>query len=103
MPYEIHAYCTSETAPTIREFLEGLRYYEDGSPRMQADAPGESAKALDSSKWREFELVYGSDKQSLLLGCYRNTGAPVTVRADRTGPTRNRVEVQGLAGQATGL
>jgi hypothetical protein len=74
MPYEIHAYCTSDTAPTIREFLEGLRYYDGGSPRMPADAPGESAKALDSSKWRAFDLVYGCEQQSLLLGCYRNTG-----------------------------
>src|SRR5262245_1632446 len=74
MPYEIHAYCTSETVPTIRQFLERLRYYEDGSPRMEAAAPGTSARALDSLKWREFELVYGPDKESLVLGCYRNTG-----------------------------
>ena len=74
MPYEIHAYCTSQAAPTIRQFLDRLRHYEDGSPRMDADAPGESPRMLNSAKWREFELVYGDDRESLLIGCYRNTG-----------------------------
>jgi hypothetical protein len=76
MPYEIHAYCTSETPPTIRELLTWLCDEENGWG-VEADASGEGAKALDSSSWREFELIYGrkgSEKQSLLLGCYRNTG-----------------------------
>jgi hypothetical protein len=76
MPYEIHAYCTSQTPPTIRELLTWLRDEENGW-ELEADAPGTRAKALDSPRWTEFELHYGrkgSEMHSLVLGCYRNTG-----------------------------
>src|SRR5262245_21502825 len=73
MPYEIHAYCTSRSIPTIRAFLNWLRDEEKGIG-IEADAPGEGAKALSSRSWREFELIYGSEKRSLMIGCYRDTG-----------------------------
>jgi hypothetical protein len=76
MPYEIHAYCTSETPPTIREILTWLRDDKAGWG-VEADAPGTGAKALDSSRWTEFELQYGREgfpMESLVFGCYRNTG-----------------------------
>ena len=75
MPYEIHAYCTSEKPPTIRELLTWLRDEENGWG-LEADAPETGPKALDSARWTEFFLRYGrkgSQMQSLTLGCYRNT------------------------------
>lgn len=76
MPYEIHAYCTGETAPTIRELLTWLRDEEHGWG-LEADAPETGARGLDSPRWTEFFLTYGrkgSERESLTLGCYRSTG-----------------------------
>jgi hypothetical protein len=39
-----------------------------------ADVPGERPKALDSPKWKSFELVYDPAQESLLVECNRNTG-----------------------------
>ena len=90
MPYEIHAYCTSESAPTIRELLTWLRDEENGWG-LEADAPETGAKGLDSSRWTEFLLIYGregSERESLTLGCYRNTGP----RSSCAGMARGRLE-----------
>src|SRR4051794_26376992 len=76
MPYEIHAYCTSEPVPTIRELLAWLRDEENGWG-LEADAPETGTKGLDSARWTEFFLRYGrksSGMKSLTLGCYRNSG-----------------------------
>ena len=76
MPYQIHAYCTGEAAPTIRELLTWLREEENGWG-LEANAPETRAGGLDSSRWSEFFLTYGrkgSERDSLTLGCYRNTG-----------------------------
>jgi len=80
MPYEIHAYCTSQTPPTVREILTWLRDDEAGW-RAEADAPGTGAKGLESPRWAEFELHYGrngSPTESLVLGCHRNTAPQST-------------------------
>ena len=76
MPYEVHAYCTSETAPTIRGLLTWLRDKEDGWG-LEADAPETGARGLDSLRWTEFLLLYGrkaAEQESLTRGCYRRTG-----------------------------
>src|SRR5262249_10341906 len=76
MPYEIHAYCTSQSARTIREILPWVRDDKAGWG-AEEEAPGTGAKALASLRWKEFELHYGrngSEMQSLVLGCLRNTG-----------------------------
>jgi hypothetical protein len=90
MPYEIHAYCTSETPPTIRALLIWLRDEENGWG-AEAEAPETGSKGLDSSRWTEFFLRYGrerSELESLTLGCYRNTGP----RSLCAGMVRGRLE-----------
>ena len=94
MPYEIHAYCTSEAVPTIRELLTRLRDEENGRG-LEADAPETGAKGPDSSRWTEFLLTYGregseregSERESLTLGCRRNTGP----RSSCAGMARGRL------------
>ena len=62
--------------PTVRDLLTWLR--DDVPVRgVEADAPGTAAEGLDSSQWTEFFLTYGpkgSRRESLTLGCYRDTG-----------------------------
>jgi hypothetical protein len=68
MSYYVRAFCTSGTVPTIRTILGWLR-----QAGFDAEAVGESAKALDSPAWKSFELIYHPDKESLLVECRRNT------------------------------
>jgi hypothetical protein len=62
-------FCTAEAPPTIRTILDGVRVV--GFP---AEAPDETAKALDSPRWKEFEMVYRPDRASILVECQRETG-----------------------------
>jgi hypothetical protein len=71
MAYWVRAYCTAETVPTIRDLLNWLWEKDEFAA---AHAPGESTRALDSAKWKSFELVYHPDRESLLIECNRNTG-----------------------------
>jgi hypothetical protein len=68
VPYYARVFCTAEAVPTIRTVLEFLR--QNGVP---ADAPGESARALASPKWKSFELLYDPAKESILVECHRGT------------------------------
>jgi hypothetical protein len=70
MSYLVRAYCTAEAVPTIRSFLTWLR----DEAGFDAEVPGERPKALDSTTWKSFELVYDPGKESLLVECNRNTG-----------------------------
>jgi hypothetical protein len=71
MAYWVTAYCTTEGVPTIRSLLEWLW---DKDEFQAAHTSGESPRALDSPRWKSFELVYHPDKESLLVECHRNTG-----------------------------
>ena len=104
MPYEIHAYCTREPVPTIRQLLDYLRDENDGWG-VEADAPETSARGLDSPRWKEVFLRYGRKgkaMESLTLGCYRNTssrslcakmakGRLETISAYRDSPGKRKV------------
>ncbi len=70
MSYCVSAYCTADAVPTIRNLLRWLR--EEAG--YDAEVRGESPAALDSPKWKSFELVYDPDKESILVVCHRNTG-----------------------------
>jgi hypothetical protein len=70
MSYQVRVFCTADAVPTIRAILAWLRE-EVG---YEADVPGESPAALDSPKWKSFELVYNPARESLLVECWRNTG-----------------------------
>jgi hypothetical protein len=69
MSYYARVFCTTDAVPTIRAALAWLQ--EVG---YEAEVPGESPAALDSPKWKSFELVYNPAKESLLVECERNTG-----------------------------
>jgi hypothetical protein len=70
MSYYARVFCTTDTVPTIRAVLAWLR--EEAG--YEAEVPDESPAALDSPKWKSFELVYDPAKESLLVECQRNTG-----------------------------
>jgi hypothetical protein len=70
MSYYARVFCTTDAVPTIRAVLGWLQE-EVG---YEADVRGESPAALDSPKWKSFELVYIPAKESLLVECQRNTG-----------------------------
>jgi hypothetical protein len=71
MSYYVRAFCTADAIPTIRTLLRWLRE-EVG---YHAEVRGETPAALDSPKWKSFELVYDPHKESVLVECSRNTGA----------------------------
>jgi hypothetical protein len=54
-----------------------------------ADAANETTKALDNPRWKEFELVWRPDRESLLVECQRRTGkrslCDATVREEFNG------------------
>jgi hypothetical protein len=70
MSYYARVCCTGDAVPTFRTILAWLRE-EVG---YEAEIPGESPAALDSPKWKSFELVYNPARESLLVECQRNTG-----------------------------
>jgi hypothetical protein len=70
MSYYVRVFCTTDAVPTIRAALKWLQE-EVG---FEAEVPGKSPAALDSPKWKSFELVYDPAKESLLVECQRNTG-----------------------------
>jgi hypothetical protein len=70
MSYSVTAFCTADAVPTIRSLLRWLR--EEAG--YDAEVLGEPPAALDSPKWKSFELVYDPDKESVLVECHRNTG-----------------------------
>ncbi len=72
MAYWVRAICTTEAAPSIRTLLTWLRETDEFP---NAAVPNEKAKALDSAKWKSFELVYDPDAPSIQVECNRNTGA----------------------------
>src|SRR5262249_58255497 len=60
---------TADAVPTMRTLLTWLR----DEAGYAAEVP-EKPKALDSPKWKSFELVYDAAKESIVIECQRNTG-----------------------------
>jgi hypothetical protein len=68
MSFYARVFCTAEAVPTIRTILAGVR--AAGHP---ADAPGETEKALDSPRWKQFEFAYRPERETILVECQRGT------------------------------
>jgi hypothetical protein len=84
MAFYARVFCTAETPPTIRTILDGVR-----AVGFAAEAANETAKALDNPRWKQFELVYRADRDSLLVECQRGAAkrslCAATVREELNG------------------
>jgi hypothetical protein len=66
MAFYARVFCTSDAPPTIRTIVDALR-----AAGVFADAIDETDKALDSPRWKEFELAYRPDRETILVECQR--------------------------------
>lgn len=67
MPYYVRAFCTAAQPPTINTVMQSLR--QRGSDfTAQVDV----ASKLDSSDWKQFELIYKPGNGPLVVECHRD-------------------------------